>query len=391
MLYWIFWISLGILFYTYAGYGLLLLIYLRTRPASKKAPMARVRADLPGVTMVVAAYNEAEGIARKVENSLALRYPPGKLDFIFVSDGSTDQTAAILDSYQGIRHFHQPERKGKVHALNRVMKEVNAPIVVFTDANAILNEDALEWMVRHYEDPSVGGVAGEKKVVGRKPSTAGSGEGVYWKYESSLKKIDAEFYSIVGAAGELFSIRTRLYEPMKDDTILDDFYQSLRLCLKGYRIAYEPNACATEAPSASIAEEYIRKVRISAGGFQAMVRLRALFNPFPHFRLSFLYFSHRVLRWAICPIALILLLVSNFLIDIYGAGFFYIAFLWSQLAFYVLALVGWILALLKRPGRAYSPLFYFLFMNIAVIQGFMRFLRGRQTVNWVKSRRENEP
>jgi len=388
MVTWIFWISLGVLFYTYLGYGLVLLLILKVRQVFAPAVKPPPATSLPAVTMVVAAFNEEGCIAAKVENCFALDYPAGRLRFIFISDGSTDQTAAILDRYEGLLHLHQPERQGKSAALNLAMQHVDTPIVVFSDANAVLNRESIRLLAAHFNDPGVGGVAGEKKVQSRNSSAAGTGEGMYWKYESTLKKWDAAFYSIVGAAGELFAMRRELYEKMRPDTVLDDFYQSLRVCIKGYRVRYEPRAFATELASSSLTEEHKRKVRICAGGFQAMGRLGILFNPFFNPRLSFQYISHRILRWTLGPFCLILLLVSNFILVSKRGESVYEVALWSQLVFYGLAIIGWILGLAGRTIRLFNLPYYFLLMQIAVIQGFIRYAGSGQPVTWEKSERE---
>ncbi|MCK7555266.1 hypothetical protein MKQ70_09715 [Chitinophaga sedimenti] len=218
-------------------------------------------------------------------------------------------------------------------------------------------------------------------------ANAASTEGVYWKYESLLKKWDADLYSVVGAAGELFSVRTDLYETVEPDVILDDFIISLRINMKGYRIAYAPDAFAMEAPSASITEEHKRKVRISAGGFQSIVRLKALLNFVKYPVLSFQYVSHRVLRWTLSPLSLPVLLITNILLVFYSGGWFWLAFLIAQLAFYGAALTGYFLAGRNIKSKPFYIPFYFLFMNIAVFQGFFRYLRKNQSAAWERSKR----
>ncbi|RSK42574.1 glycosyltransferase family 2 protein, partial [Hymenobacter rigui] len=186
-------------------------------------------------------------------------------------------------------------------AENRAMLFVHTPFVVFTDCNTLLNPEAVRRLVRHYADPLVGAVSGEKRVV-RDGSAAGAGEGLYWRYESVLKRCDAAISSLMGAAGELVSFRTALFRPLEADTILDDFVQSMRIVAAGYRVVYEPGAYASEAPSGSLAEEMKRKMRICAGGWQAMTRLPGLLlRPWRQPVVTFLYASHRVLRWSLTP------------------------------------------------------------------------------------------
>src|SRR5690606_11412352 len=168
---------------------------------------------LPPVTVLVAAYNEEDYIVEKIENSFSLNYPKNKLNFLFVTAGSDDATPSLIRKYTEIKLYHEPARKGKIAAVERVMAFVDTEIVVFTDANTMLNEDAVRNMVRHFADPTVGAVAGEKRVfVQDKDNASGAGEGFYWKYESKLKTWDSELYSVVGAAGELFAIRKSLFE-----------------------------------------------------------------------------------------------------------------------------------------------------------------------------------
>ena len=189
--------------------------------------------------------------------------------------------------------------------MNRGIKFVTTPIVIFTDANTSINSQSIREMVRYFNNPKVGCVAGEKRInMHTKDEAAVGGEGMYWKYESFLKKLDSQLHSAVGAAGELFAIRTSLYEQMPNDTLLDDFILSLKIAMKKYIIAYCNKAYAMENGSANMKEEEKRKVRIAAGGIQAIYRLRKLLNPFRYGILSFQYVSHRVLRWSITPIAL---------------------------------------------------------------------------------------
>lgn len=340
----------------------------------------------PEVTLLVAAYNEADFIRAKIENTLELDYPAEKLEIIFVTDGSTDGTPDIAREYPRVRVMHVAERNGKTAAINRAMATVETPFVIFCDANTLLNKTAVRNIVKHYADERVGGVAGEKKVISGQADAA-STEGIYWKYESWLKKMDAELYSVVGAAGELFSVRTALYEPVETDIVLDDFVISLRINLKGYRVAYAPDAYAMETPSNSMTEEHKRKVRISAGGFQAIARLTPLLNVFRHPTLTFQYISHRVLRWTLSPLALPLLLISNIILAAEPGGWFYQLMLAGQLLFYISGMTGYFLAERQIKSKLFFIPYYFLFMNVAVYQGFFRYIKRSQSAAWERSAR----
>ena len=320
-----FWICIAVILYTYLGYGLVLYIVLKIKALffGKKPPIPI--GYTPTVTVVVAAYNEAYCIEEKIINTLALNYPKDKINFIFITDGSTDDTPKIVAKYSSILGMHEPGRSGKIAAVHRAMSKVQTEIVVFTDANTMLNADAILLMSRHYQDEKVGAIAGEKRVQITETSDATAGEGFYWKYESKLKKWDSELYSVVGAAGELFSIRTALYEPVAPDTILDDFMISMNIALKGYKIIYEPEAYASELASANTGEELKRKIRIAAGGVQSTIRLKSLLLPFKQPILSFEFISHRILRWVVTPYMMIIALIINLwlvsesgMISIYG-------------------------------------------------------------------------
>jgi len=355
----------------------------------KKSSKQPLEGFFPTVSFIVAAYNEEDIIEEKINNSFQQNYPLANVEFIFVTDGSTDKTEEIITRYPAIQLLHTPERNGKSAALNRAVNAAKNDILIFSDANTLLNKDAIKNITRHYADATIGGVAGEKKIISLSANSdeVGAGEGLYWKYESFLKKIDAEFYSVVGAAGELFSLRSNLYEPIPVNVILDDFVISLRVAGKGYRIMYEPQAYAMETPSFSIKDEQKRKIRIAAGGFQAMGMLGNLFLFWKYPRLSFLYISHRVLRWALSPLCLLLAFISNLILFFgYNSYLFKTVFI-LQLIFYFMAFAAKYMSSDKAWFKIFKLAYYFVFMNISVIQGFFRFIRGKQAATWEKARR----
>ncbi len=386
----LFWISLAVLFYCYIGYGILVALLKSGKSFFRSAPPPVVSFEPVPVTVVVSSYNEGEVLKNKILNTLALDYPPEHLKIIFVTDGSTDDSNRIISGYPAITLLHQPERKGKYAAIKRAMQLVDTPVVVFSDANTLLNRECLKKIIPHFTDERVGGVAGEKKIVSsRFVSAVGEAEGIYWQYESFMKKLDAGFYTVVGAAGELFSIRTALFKSLAHDLILDDFIISMQICLQGYKIEYEPGAFATEPPSASLADEEKRKVRISAGAYQSIGYLKECLNFFKHPALSFQYISRRLLRWVFCPVTLVILLVSNILIcNSAGHAGFYNGFLSAQLFFYLVALIGWLFVRSGKRAGLFTIPFYFVFMNYCLVKGFTRFVRGKQTVLWEKSLRQ---
>jgi biofilm PGA synthesis N-glycosyltransferase PgaC len=387
----LFWFSLFVIFYSYIGYGILLyfLVQLKKVFAGNKTNNSDKEIFEPEISLIVSAYNEEDFIERKIKNTLELKYPANKLKIIFITDGSSDNTYQIINRYNTILSLHEPERRGKLAAMNRAMQFVDTPYVIFSDANTLLNVDCIKEIAKHYADPKVGGVAGEKKVINDFENTAaGVGEGLYWKYESFLKKLDSSFHSVVGAAGELFSVRTDLFEKEEKNVIIEDFVQSLKICMKGYVIRYEPNAYAIETSSASMKEEQKRKVRICAGAFQAMIILKGLFNFFKYPVLSFQFISHRILRWTICPICLVILLISNVLITIDSSEPLYKTILVLQICFYICALIGWFFASKNIKLKILYVPYYFLFMNVAVFLGFKRFMMKQQSVLWEKASRQ---
>lgn len=387
----LFWVLVFVVFYAYAGYGILLYILVKIKRLISGKKIHFSSEFEPEVTLFVAAYNEKDFIEAKVSNSLQLDYPEDKLKLVWVTDGSDDGTPEMLRKYPRLEVHHQPARAGKIGAMNRGMKLVNTPIVIFTDANTMLNPEAIRNIVRHYENPKVGGVAGEKRIAaGKADAAAGAGEGIYWKYESALKRLDSELYSVVGAAGELFSVRTSLFHEVEKDTLLDDFILTMRITQQGYLVRYEPEANATETSSANVEEELKRKIRISAGGLQSVARLKPLLNIFMYGTLSFQYISHRVLRWTLAPLALPFIFLINLFIALnYGLislNLYNILF-WGQVLFYLAALAGWYLENRKLKVKVLFVPYYFFIMNLSVYLGLRRLIRGRQSVNWERAKR----
>lgn len=373
----LFWFCVFVLFYSYIGYGVLL--GLRSLVKKKRINFTH---NFPGITLVIAGYNEAVVLPRKISNTFAIDYPKEKLKIIFVSDGSTDETASIIRQYPEIQLIEKPIREGKAAALNTAMQYVQTPFVVFSDANGMLNGLAMQEVMRHFADEQVGGVAGEKKIIPH--SGMAEAEGLYWKYESVMKQLDAQFYSVLSATGELFAMRTHLYQPLDNDIILDDLVISLNIALQGFRIAYEPRAFSSELSMNTIREEEERKVRIAAGAFQALNRLswkRLSANA----RLLFQFISRRWLRWVLCPFILIVLFFLN--IILVNESRLYLLLLAFQVLFYFLALAGYAcMKQKKQPAMTAIP-FYFLFMNYCMIKGLIRFKKNKQTVLWHKAER----
>ncbi len=389
----LFWGLIFIVFYAYLGYGICLYLFVKIKRFFEKSPLPSfTESALPNVVFIVAAYNEEDYIEEKIKNCLQFDYPKDKIEFWFVTDGSTDHTPSLVEQYptlteQTLKLFHSPARKGKIAAVERVMTYVEAPITIFTDANTDVNQQAIRNIVRHYADPKVGAVAGEKRIaLGETGDATGAGEGIYWKYESLLKKWDSELHSTIGAAGELFSIRTNQYRHVPPDTLIEDFVLTMGIAMRGYKIVYEPDAYAVESSSASISEELKRKIRIAAGALQAVWRLRSLLNPFRFGLLSFQYISHRVLRWTLAPLALPVIFLLNISLAKNGA-IVYKTLLICQICFYLFALLGYVFERKKLKFKTFFVPYYFCVMNYAMYRGLFRLVAGRQSVVWEKSKR----
>ena len=385
----LFWISLFLVFYTFFGYGILLYLLVRLKRVFKPTARKKYEFDeLPTCTLIVAAYNEEDFINEKIKNTLELNYPKGKLELVFVTDGSSDRTPQLVAEYSEITLLHEDGRKGKISAVHRAIEQVSTEVIVFTDANTFLNADALVLMCRHYADAKVGAIAGEKRVLIEEAADATAGEGFYWKYESKLKEWDSELYSVVGAAGELFSIRKNLYQPVPVNSVLDDFMISMRIAEKGFQIIYEPEAYALESSSANITEELKRKIRIAAGGIQSVIWLKSLLNPFSLPILSFQYISHRVLRWTITPALMILTFLLNIWLVAEQSGLIYLLLLLGQLVFYIAAYLGRVMETQKIKVKLFFIPYYFCVMNYAVMAGLIRYFFGEQSVIWEKAVRK---
>lgn len=391
----LFWFLLFILIYTYIGYALILYALLKLKKLFSHSKSSAPDPDYePEVCLFVTAYNEKDYVHQKVKNSFSLDYPKEKIQYLWITDGSDDGTQDLLRKYPELEVHHLPDRRGKMHAMNRGVSFVKAPIIIFSDTNTLLGKASIREIVAKFSDPGIGCVAGEKRIVNKRTDVAaGAGEGLYWKMESWIKNMDAELNSAVGAVGELFAIRTLLFEKVEEDTLLDDFIVSLRIAKKGYRIAYTPEAYAEETASVNMREEMKRKIRIEAGGIQTIFRLNSLLNPFQYGLLSWQYFSHKVLRWTFAPVSLFLFFPVNLAlvieqntwetINIYSVVFY------LQLFCYLLAAFGWFLENRSIRQKVLFAPYYFVAINIAAIRGIIRYFKGKQSVNWERSKRAN--
>jgi len=375
----LFWCAVLGIAYAYVGYGLMisLLARYRARPV--------LHADItPSVTCLVAAYNEADCIANKIGNTLALDYPPELLDLLVVTDGSTDRTPEIVAACADprVRLLHAPERQGKAAALIRAMPHATGDIVVFSDANSLFRPDAVRRLVRPFADPAVGAVSGAKCIVNRSQAAQEQGENLYWRYETWLKRCDSAVSSVMGVPGEIWAARRTAWVAPEPNTLLDDFVASLRIVAAGWRVVFEPNAVAAEEASPGLRAEWTRRVRNAAGGWQAFGQLPGLLRH-PDKLVTFQYLSHRMVRWMVTPSLMLVAALAN--LGLLSAPLYYATGI-AQALFYAAAALGWALAAHNvRLGWLLAP-FYVCLLNGAALVGGWRYWRGKETVLWRKAR-----
>ena len=379
----VFWTCFGMVGYAYLTYPGVLWLLARRFGRHPDAPPP-VAGALPTVSLLIAAYNEDAEIARRIDNALELDYPRDRLEIVIASDGSSDRTAEIVRSYadRGVRLLDYPERRGKATVLNSAVPELTGDFVLLSDANTQMQPEVVRCMIGWFADPRIGVVCGRLRLFG--PAQGRNVDSLYWKYETFLKKCEIRLGALLGANGGLYALRRELFRPIPPDTIVDDFVIPLQAKLRtGCAIVYEPQAVAHEETPQDISAEFHRRARIGAGGFQSIVRLRGLLAPRMGWT-AFTFLSHKVMRW-LCPFFLIGMLLSNLcLLDqpLYGWLFL------GQIAFYGGSLlVGWLpgRSRLLRPFRLTTM---FTVMNVALLVGFWRWLRGGQKAAWLRTDRQ---
>lgn len=389
-----FYLLIFAVFYSYFGYALFLYIIVRLKKLFvRKNNVHQTKEDTyPEVSLVIPAYNELNFIDRKMQNTFALNYPKEKINIFWITDGSDDSSDIYIqknyiDKYsdRNIFIYHQSERKGKSAAINRIMPFIKTDIVIFCDANTLLNADGIKNIVQHFQNKNVGCVAGEKRVL-KADNTAGEGENFYWKYESFVKKLNSEFHTCIGAVGELNAFRTSLFIPLPEDTILDDFVISMQIAHKGYKVVYEPNAYAEEEPSANEQEEMKRKIRIAAGAFQCIFRYPEWLNVFKHPILSFQYFSHKITRWAVVPLALSIIFILNMILYFQNPeNVLFKNLMFIQLLFYCIVIIQ---SFAHLPSKLFRIPYYVMMMNMAMYKGFWKYITNQQSAVWEKVKRK---
>ena len=370
-----FWVSLVLLVYVYIGYPLIAVVRARlSAQPRRKAPIE------PTVSIVVIAHNEAERIGGRIENLLALDYPRHKVEIVIGSDGSTDDTVERARRYErfgvSIRAFQQ--HRGKPAVVNGLVPLVRGDIVVFADARQRFEPQTLRQLVANFADPHVGAASGELVIeAGHGTAPAGHGAAFYWRYEKAIRAAEGRVDSTIGATGAIYAIRRALFEPIPEDTLLDDVLIPLRVVRRGYRVVFEPEARAYDGASSTALQEFVRKTRTIAGMFQLMAREGWLLNPLQN-RLWFETISHKVLRVAL-PMFHVSVLASNIVLA--DSAFFGMT-LAVQVIFYAAAIVGFIQREARRRTIVFSAPCAMCLLLWATIVGFYRFITHRQQVTW---------
>lgn len=371
------------LIHTYFLYPITLhfLTWLNSGPTIKQTD------KLPTVALIIAAYNEEEVIEKKIQNSLHLKYPDDLLNIIVFSDASDDNTDEIVKRYKdkGVSLIRIEGRVGKTECQNRVVDIVDEDILVFSDANSMYDPDAISELVSGF-GPNVGCVVGELRY---RESGEVRGESVYWRYESWIKRLESQFYSLVTGNGSIYAVRSKSYVPQPPDTI-SDFTEPLSIVQNGERVGYRPHAVAWEETENSSSKELQRRIRIVTRSWNSIIRFKDLLTPFQTPRFAYQLWSHKILRW-LSPIFIISILLANMTITFIIGSTIYEITLIGQLLFYSLAAVGWIADKLDidDPTVTHVP-FYFLQANYGLLQGLLNFLRGKTIIVWETSTRSNE-
>jgi cellulose synthase/poly-beta-1,6-N-acetylglucosamine synthase-like glycosyltransferase len=375
----IFFLAIFLTAYAYAGYPLTVCALSRLFPR----PVRRAEIT-PRVTMIIAAHNEEQDIAAKLENTLALDYPADRLEVIVASDCSTDRTDEIVQGFagRGVQLYRQAEHHGKTVAQRRAVKMASGEILVFCDATTRNAPDALRKLVRPFADPEVGCVAGQLVYVDDEETAIGQGCQSYWNYEKFIKSCESQLNSLIGVSGCLYAVRRSHFAQLTQD-LIDDFVIATEVHLQGLRTVYEPEAMAAEKTNKRGRDEFRMRVRVIEQTLTALHRYRAVLNPWRHGMFAFQLLAHKALRYSV-PLLLLVALASNALL--LGRHEIYQYALIAQLGFYAAAVCGWIANRMKlRVGPLALP-YYFVLANAASLMGTLKFMIGGSHVVWTPIR-----
>lgn len=375
----LFWGSIGLVAYMFFGYPMTLAVWSTLKPRRW-----RQQASEPIVTVVISAYNEASSIVTKIRNLLALDYPADRIEILVGSDGSTDGTAeqvfAISD--ERVQVFNFPVRRGKPAVLNTLVPQARGEIVVLSDVRQKFDVCVLRALVRSFADPQVGAVSGEVILTTEDGTVVTEGPGLYWRYETFIRSRECVVDSTIAVTGPIYAIRKTLFEPIPNDTLIEDVLIPLRIARRGYRVIVDREARAFDSSAyAAPGQEFIRKVRTLAGNFQLFARERWLFNPWKN-RLWFQTMSHKALRLLIAPLQLTLVVVN---VALFSASPVYKITMLGQLIFYAAALAGCVLPRHWKKSFVVAFPFFFCLLSWATVLAFLRSITGRQPITWQKA------
>ena len=367
-------------FYTYIGYPILLAIL--NIFFKKKIQSGEIE---PHLTMIIPTYNEADVIQRKIENSLQINYDKDKLQILIIDDDSDDGTPNIIEEYadEGIELISKPKRSGKMESLQVGVARADGDLLVMSDASPSYTPDAIRKMVRHFNDPEIGIVIGKLAVWDAENSVA-KPAGLYWRYESQIRKLESRIGSTIGMHGNMYLIRKHLFPQLSKDTINDEWSIAMRTIQKGFRIVYEPNAISYDDVSKKMHDEFKRRIRINAGRYQAFFGKQNLW-PWNAPLVIFEIISHKLSRLLLPFFMLGALLCNIFAVLIPSAPMYMVILLGLQSIFYGLAFIGYVLEQRGISLKLANFAYYLVSSNIAALLGFMRFMRQNQSVMWEKS------
>ncbi len=370
--------------YCYIIYPLLLAVLPRGRYADP--PMPQPGEPQPMVSVIIAAFNEDQHIAQRIQNCLGSSYPADRLEVLVGSDGSDDETNKILSSFKDprVRAFPFTERRGKVSVLNDLAREATGEILVFSDANTAFNDDNIACLVQRFNAREVACVCGKLVFVDPETGTPPNNEGAYWKLETFLKTAEGSRGALLGANGANFAIRASYFIECPINTLVEDFLMPMLVLKQGGKVVYAPEALATEDSAPSTKDEFRRRVRIGAGAFQSLTQLWPLLSPSRGFA-AFAFFSHKVLRW-LTPFLVLGAFLITLTMSFLCGGIFWGALL-LQLGLLGLIVIGWFAEKFRlRIGLLGLP-FYFFSMNAALFVGFFRWVGSAQKVTWTRTPR----
>jgi len=391
---WIAIFALAVPVWAYGGYPIVLFVLAALVQTGRDAAYLLFRRDrrrigrrLPRVSVILAAHNEETGIESTLRHCASLDYPPDRIEILVGSDGSADRTVAVARRFEnrGVRVFDFPQRRGKAAVIADCAGRAAGEILVFSDANTRLRRDAVRNLVRHFADPTIGAVCGELRFETRDGQPAD--EGAYWRYEQTLKLLESRLDSTLGANGAIYAIRRDLFPKLPADTVTDDFVVVMSARSKGFRVAYDPEAVATEDLPATKSSEFRRRVRIGAGNWQALWRCADLLLPWKGF-VSAAFWSHKVARW-FTPFLLVIAFAASLAASNEPLGR---RLLLVQAVGYACALFGLLLDRLRLPAGPFRLAWYFAVINAALGVGMIKGVFGRQRAAWNRTeRREATP